>query len=170
MFTAISDFIIKFVNALFSSKDSILKQKRDRRDRIAQYLDELSVTLFDVAEELKKGNKPWHQYHELSFVLANFSNIVEGALDDEQVLALYRELQSALMIDYPLIYNPNQMAIVDAIFVRELEKRLYTGVFQGPLTKELTNKELELIILDEINKLYKASGMFKAASLELKAM
>ena len=168
MMTTWGDLLIKIINALFTSKDSLLKQKRDKRDRIAAYFESISNTLIETAREFEKNDRPWDKYREVSYLLNDFFKVVEKTFEDEQKAEmLYRELHGATHSDY-LLMGSRERAIVDVITVRPLEAR-YISEWQNNPVEKLSENDLQIVISNEIKKIKEVAGLFKGISVELKA-
>lgn len=166
--TTIADLILKFVNTVFKSKDSILKQKREERDRIAEYFESLSDALNTAAKEFETGNDPWYHYHQLSYQLRDFRMIVEGVIEKEKKEELFRELLEALENDFGLLKGTRERVIVDAITLRPLYYDYSEDDKENPVGK-LSQRQLEFVIQEEINKIYQVAGLFKGVAVELRA-
>jgi len=163
-----TDLLIKLVNSIFSSKEKFLKEKRDKRDRIAEYFESISKTLSEAAKEFEKNDRPWDKYREISYLLENFVDVIGKSVDSEKSKMLYEELIAATGQDYMLLGESRERRIMDAITVRPPDER-YTSNWKDNPVEKLKQTELEELITKETRKIKEISGLFKAVAVELRA-
>jgi hypothetical protein len=171
--TTFGDLLIKFTDLIFKGKDSLLKQKRDKRDRVANYFETIASTLLEAASEFEKKERPWRAYIEVSYTLENFRDIVKDIVGNEKnVEMLYHQLTDICLADFQLL-NPESINAEERNAVRSISRDLsivYTSLYDNnnPIN-QLSKDDLNLIIRNEVDKIRKVAGLFKGAAIELKA-
>jgi hypothetical protein len=171
--TTFGDLLVKLTDLIFKGKDSILKQKRDKRDRIANYFETIASTLLRAASQFEKKERPWDAYIEVSYILGNFQDVVKDIVNNEKnVQMLFRQLTDILYADFQLL-NPENIYSEERNAVRSLTRDLsmvHTSLYDidNPIN-HLSKEELDKIISNEVDKIRKVAGLFKGVSIEIKA-
>jgi hypothetical protein len=119
--TTWADLVMKFLNSLFDSKLKLTSLKREKRDRVADFFEQISKSLNDAVIEFKSGGSPWHVYREISYYLDDFVQVVGNTIkDDEKVLMAYVELIAAVRNDFQLLMGSRERRIVNVTCPRNL--------------------------------------------------
>jgi len=181
-----ADLIMRLLNSLFDSKLKLTNLHRDKRDRVADYFDQISKTLLEAAADFKNNDRPWDKYREVSYYLNDFVNVVGDNLkDDKKLITAYRELVAAAHSDFLLLGGSRERTIVDAITVKppnadydyrwqdtmeeiERDKDAVIG-WKGNPVKALTEPELKRILTREVDRIKEAAGLFRAMAAQLRA-
>ena len=75
----IVEMILSVATKLSGLKDSLAKARRDRRDRIAMYLEELSDTVYAVAASLRADQVPHGKCQEMML----YADTLQTTIGDE---------------------------------------------------------------------------------------
>lgn len=123
----IIDTILSVAKALLGFTESFKKARRERKDRIANYFEEVSKCLEEVSKELKADRYPHGKCAEMGIYADRLTNTVGHVIGKVEAKKLAKNLKK----------------------VHEVEK-LFSELYNSP------NKTRELTKLDEASGIFRA--------------
>lgn len=97
------DTILSVAKALFDFKGEFDKSRRDRKDRIAQYFEEISKCLAEISSELKAHKYPYGKCAEMRTYADRLPRTVGDIIGKNEAQRLAKDLESAHEVE--LLFN-----------------------------------------------------------------
>lgn len=168
MITTWIDVLIRLSGSILNRRERLAALDRDRRDRVADYFEQIAHTLDEAAVQFERSEDPWNKYREVEYYLRDFIDVVRGMFaEQDEVVRLYEELDRAMWSDFLILHGTRERAIVDAITVRPrgFENRMWQ---ENPV-RDLSEKELHVIIKREVDGIKEVAGLFRGVAVTLRA-
>lgn len=93
------DTILSVARRLFEFKDALNRARRDRRDRIAEYFEQVSQCLAEVSGTLKKGKIPHGKCAEMQVYATRLPQTIGDQVAEAEVKSLSEQLESAHAVE-----------------------------------------------------------------------
>jgi hypothetical protein len=95
----IVETILDVAGKLFGLRDQLSKARRDRKDRIATYFDQLGKTLAEVAESLRQGQVPHGKCEAMRVYATELPETVKDVIDVQKAQEYARQLADAYEVE-----------------------------------------------------------------------
>ena len=89
------DTILSVAGRLFALKGALSRARRDRRDRIAEYFEQVSRCLTEVSGTLKKGEVPHGKCAEMQVYATQLADTISDQVNKDEAKRLGEQLESA---------------------------------------------------------------------------
>jgi hypothetical protein len=89
------DSLVSFVTDVWNLKESLNKAKRDQRERIAKYFENIRDCIIDVVAKLRIDQIPHGSCAEMEMYAKQLPDLVHGVLKDDESIRLQKELYKA---------------------------------------------------------------------------
>ena len=135
---------------LFKLRGAMNSARRDRRDRVAQYLEELSRLLEEVADRLMNGESPKGTCAQLHVYATSLPDVIRDELGEAELGGMASLDELALSLDAG-----------EALWDPSVGERLPKN-FEDELLRPIDREQ-------EVAQLYEAAGTFRAVAVSLRA-
>jgi len=178
----LGELLLEFVKSIIELKSKYKSLDRDKRDRIATYVEYIANTLDKIISKYKKGEEFLGMKREINYhAIGTFEAIIRDVVkDNDKVSVLCSSLQHAASTDYFLwdihllklkgkeISRP--LSNNDVLDVGYLKYRFQNSErLSGINVKDyLTERELDVIVNQELNRIRETAGLFRAIAAEIR--
>ena len=179
----LGELLLELVKSIIDLKNRYKSLDRDKRDRIANYMEHIANTLDKIVSRFESGEEFTGMKRELRYYVSDsFYAIIKDVVSDkDKATMLCDNLRNATNTDYFLwdvhllklkgkevsrtIAN-DQVLDVSYLKYRFQNSKDFSGL---NVRDYLTERKLDVIVNQELDRIRETSGLFRAVAVEIRA-